>query len=94
MTDRASSTSRASRRVQLQAVKGWLAFAEGRTGNEAAKLLREAADADDAPRQGTGEPWLALAGPRDPRGLPGWSAARCARRSRRRAVPEAQPRPD
>jgi tetratricopeptide (TPR) repeat protein len=33
--------------VQLQAVKGWLAFAEGRA-DEAAKLLREAADADDA----------------------------------------------
>jgi len=33
--------------VQLQAVKGWLAFAEGRP-DEAAKLLREAADADDA----------------------------------------------
>ncbi len=33
--------------VQLQAVKGWLAFAEGRP-DEAATLLREAADADDA----------------------------------------------
>ena len=33
--------------VQLQAVKGWLASAEGRP-DEAAKLLREAADSDDA----------------------------------------------
>ena len=33
--------------VQLQAVKGWLASAEGRP-DEAARLLREAADSDDA----------------------------------------------
>ncbi len=77
--------------LQLEAVRGWVAFAEGRP-DEAERLLRAAADADDALGKHPVSPGSLLAGPRDARRPPAGAGEGPGGARRVRGLPEAEPR--